>query len=158
MRPRRESSGNELGFAAKLHAADDGGEVDVAAALAGADEGALDLHRAGEDRGAGIGYAEAAIGVAMEAEVGGGVVADQAADDVRDFFGRGAAGGVANDNAADLLVGALRGHLVEIVEGAGAEIGIAGVAVFAAAAGGVHGVLEIDQDFEAVVLEAGDGV
>ena len=48
--------------------------------------------------------------------------------------------------------------LMEVIESARAEIGIAGGAVFAAATGGIHGVLEIDQDFKAMVLEAGDSV
>ena len=38
------------------------------------------------------------------------------------------------------------------------EIGVAGIAIFAATAEGVHGVLEVDEDFEAVVLEARDGL
>ena len=62
--------GNEFGFAAKLHAADDGSEVDVAAAFAGSDEGALNLHGSGKDGGARIGDAEAAIGVSVETEAG----------------------------------------------------------------------------------------
>ena len=34
------------------------------------------------------------------------------------------------------------------------QFGVAGIAVFAAAAGCIHGVLEVDNDFKAVVLQA----
>ncbi len=47
---------------------------------------------------------------------------------------------------------------MEVVEAAAVEVGIARDAVFAAAAVGIHGVLEVDDDFQAVVLEAGDGL
>jgi hypothetical protein len=46
---------------------------------------------------------------------------------------------------------------MEVIEAALVEVGVAQVAVFAAAAIGIHGVLEIDDDLKAVVLQAGDG-
>ena len=48
--------------------------------------------------------------------------------------------------------------LAEVVEAALVEIGVAGIAVLAPAAAGVHGVLEIDDHFEAVRLQAVDGL
>ena len=72
---------DKFGFAAQLHAADDGGQIDVAAALAGAEERALNLSGAGEDGSAGIGDAEAAIGVAMESEFSFGMGCGEAAEE-----------------------------------------------------------------------------
>ena len=46
---------------------------------------------------------------------------------------------------------------MEILQALLVEIGVAGAAVFAPSAVGVHGVLKVHNDFEAVVLEAGDG-
>ncbi len=148
---------DELGFAAQLHAAHDGGEVDVAATLAGADEGALHLHGAGENGGARVGHAQAAIGVTMEAEMSLRMAARQLCEDVRHLFRAGAPGGVADDDAAGLLAYAKFRDLAEVVEAALPKGRIAKGAVFAASAGGVHGVFQVDEDFEAVILKALDG-
>ncbi len=78
---------NELRFAAELHGADDGGQVHVAAALAGSDERALDMDCAGQNGGAGVGDAETAIGVTVKSEMRAGKIADEAAMTLRDFFG-----------------------------------------------------------------------
>ena len=59
---------NKLGFAAELQSAHDRGQIHVAAALAGADQCALHLHRAGQNRRARVGDAQAAVGVAVESE------------------------------------------------------------------------------------------
>ena len=48
-------------------------------------------------------------------------------------------------------------NLVEVVEAALAEIGVALLAVFAPAAIGVHGVLKVHNHFKAVVVQARDG-
>ena len=66
---------DEFSFASELHAADDGGEVHVAAALAGSEKRALHLDCAGKNRGTAIGDAETAIGVTMKSEFGFGIVA-----------------------------------------------------------------------------------
>src|SRR3954463_13814079 len=97
---------NEFGFAAHLHAADNGSQVDVAAALARPDQGALDLDRAAQHRRARVGNAEAPIGVAVEAESRAWVIPNQAPDHARDFLRRSAARRVANHDAAYLLLGA----------------------------------------------------
>ena len=55
--------------------ADHRGQVHVAAALAGAEQRALHLHRAGQNRGARVGDAEAAIGVAVKSELRAGEIA-----------------------------------------------------------------------------------
>ena len=67
--PGERGGRHELGFAAKLHSADDGGEVHIAAALAGAQQRSLNLHGSCQDGRAGVGHAKAAIGMAMEAEL-----------------------------------------------------------------------------------------
>ena len=56
-----------------------------------------------------------------------------------------------------MLAGALRNHLVEVVEALLHEIGIAIVAILTAAAGGVHGVLKVHDHFKAAVFKALDG-
>ena len=142
----------------ELHGADDGSQVHVAAAFAGSDDGALNLHCAGQDGGARIGDAEAAVGVAMEAESGIGILPCQAADDHRHFFRICAAGGVADDDAADLLAGALRGHLVEVVESLLPETRFAGTAVFPPAATGVHGVFQVHNHFQTALLKVLNGL
>ena len=88
-----------------------------------------------------------------KSELRAGKIADEAGDDLRNFFGAGAAVGVADDDAADFLLNALFDELVKVVEAALGEIAAAGIAVFTAAAAGVHGVLEIDEDFEALLLQ-----
>ena len=92
-----------------MHAADDGGEVNVAAAFSGAEQRALDLIGSGEDGGAGVGDAEAAIGVAVETEMEVGMVGCELVEDCGDFFRACAAGGVADDDARDFLGDALGG-------------------------------------------------
>ena len=64
---------DEFGLAAQLHAADDGCEIHVAAALAGSNKRALNLNCAGENCCASIGDSQAAIGVAVKSEVGIGI-------------------------------------------------------------------------------------
>ena len=68
---------NKLGFAAKLHGADHRGQVHIAAALARADQCALHLHCAGQNRRARVGHAQAAIGVAVKSETRAGKIAHQ---------------------------------------------------------------------------------
>ena len=68
----------KFSFASQLHAADDGGEVHIAAALARSQKGALNLNGAGKNGGAGVGDSEAAIGVAVKSEVSAGITPHQA--------------------------------------------------------------------------------
>ena len=64
---------NKFSLAPELHAADNGGEVYVAAAFAGAEQRALNLNGAGQNRGPGIGDSEAAICVPMKSEFDVGI-------------------------------------------------------------------------------------
>jgi len=59
---------DKLGFAPQLHAAHHRGQVHVSAAFAGAEQGSLHLDRAGQNGGPGVGDAQAAIGMTVEAE------------------------------------------------------------------------------------------
>ena len=65
---------------------------------------------AGEDGGARVGDAEAAIGVAVKSELRAGEIAHEAGDDLRDFFGTCAAVGIADHDAAHVLAHALLGQ------------------------------------------------
>ena len=114
--------------------------------------------RAGQNRCARVGDAKTAIGVAVKTEVRAGKIPVEASDDLRNFFGAGAAVGIADNDAAYFLADALFDELVKVVEAALFEIAIAREAVFAAAATCVHGVLEIDEDFKAVLLQIVDGL
>ena len=149
---------DEFSFTPELHAADNCRKVHVAAALTRSENSALNLSGASEDCRSAIGHSETAIGVTVKSEFDTGVSAGQAADRLGDLFRAGAAGGVADDDAADVLRDTLAGELLEVIEAALVEIGIAGSAIFAAPATGIHGVLEVDEDFEAVLLEAVDGL
>ena len=151
MSPFNDSGETNFSLAAQLHAADDSGEIHVAAALSGAEQGALHLDCAGENGRAGVSYAKPAVGMSVKSETCFGVTTRELRDRFGDFFGTGTAGGVADNDAAHVLADALLGELVEIIEAVPAEIGIARSAVFPASAVGVHGVLEIDDDLEAVV-------
>ena len=95
--------------------------------------------------------------MAVKSDFGIGETPRQAANHLCDFFRVGAAVGVADHQPAHILAEALLRHAVEVVEAAPAEIRVARSAVFAAAATGVHGVLQIDDHFQAVVVQAGDG-
>jgi len=75
----------------------------------------------------------------------------QVANHQSDLFRIGAASSVANNQPAHFLAYALIRHLVEVVQAALAEIRVARIAVFAAAATGIHGVFQINYDFQAVV-------
>ncbi len=148
---------DKLGLAPQLHAADDGRQVHIAAAFAGAQQRALNLRRASQNGGPRVGHAQAAIGVAVKSEFDAWVIPHEAADNPGDLLGAGSSGGVADDDPAHLLAGALRGHLVEVVHAALVEVGVAMMAVFTAAAGGIHGVLQVHDHLQAVVLKAVDG-
>ena len=77
---------------------------------------------------------------------------------LRHFFRTGAAVGVAHHDAAHVLAHALFGELLKVVEAALGKLVAAGIAVFAAAALRVHGVLEIDDHLKAVRLQVVDGL
>ena len=155
--PSERVGRNKFCFAPELHAADDGGQVHIAAALACAQKSALNLRRSGKNGGPGIGDSKTAIRVAMKSELGAGVGAHQAGHHLGNLFRAGAAGSVANHQAAYFLADGLLHDLVEVVQAAAAEFGVALLAVFAAAAGGIHGVLKIHNDLKAMVMEAGNG-
>jgi len=152
-----ERGGDELGLVAQLHSAGERGEIYVAATLADAEQGALDLDCSGKDGRSGVGDAEAAVGVSVKAERRAGMLLAKAGDDLGDFFGACAAGGIADDEAADLLSDALGDEFVEVFEAPFVEGRLAGDAVFAAAAASVQGVFQIDDDFEAIGLQEADG-
>ena len=78
---------DEHSLTAQLHGADDSSQVDVAATLAGAEECALHLRCTSENCGARIGDAEAAVSVAVEAELCAGVGGGELVEDGGDFFG-----------------------------------------------------------------------
>jgi hypothetical protein len=78
-------------------------------------------------------------------------------NDCGHFFRARASVGVADHDAADLLRCALRDELMQIVEALLVKLRLAGDPVFPSAAGCVHGVFQIDNDFEAVVLQLRDG-
>ena len=94
----------------------------------------------------------------MKSELRAGEIADERGDDRRNLFGAGAAVGIADDDAADFLLDALFDEAVKVVEAALGKIAAAGIAIFTAAATGIHGVLEIDEDFKAVLLQKIDGL
>src|SRR5580698_8077907 len=92
----------------------------------------------------------------VKSEAGPGKLLRQAADHVCRFFGTGAAGRVAHHDAAHTLVDALLGKLTEIVQAARMKIWFASNSVFTTAAVRIHCVLKVDDDLEAVVLQALD--
>jgi hypothetical protein len=98
---------DEFSFASELHAADEGREVDIAAALAGSEDRALHLSGAGKNGRSAIGNSETSVGVTVKSEFDSGVGADEAADGLGDFFRACAAGGVANNESAYFLPDAL---------------------------------------------------
>jgi hypothetical protein len=122
-KPGKRFGRYKLRFAPELHAADHGRQVHVAAALAGSQKRALNLHCAGKNGGPGVGDSKAAIGVAVKSESCLGVIARQAAD--RLATSSGLAPPVVSQTTSRLtfLADALRRHLVEVVQAALAEIG-----------------------------------
>src|SRR5208283_3502584 len=131
-------------------------QVHVAAALAGPDQRALHVHRSRQNRRARVGDSQAAIGVAVEAELGARKIARQSLEDLRDLFGARSAIGVADNNPAHLLANALIDEPMKVLQRALGEFAVAPVAVLAPAAVGVHGVLEIDNDLESSGLQMRD--
>ena len=67
-KPGERLGSDKFSFAPELHAADDGGQIHVAAALARSQQRALNLNRPGKNGGAGIGNSQTAIGVAVKSE------------------------------------------------------------------------------------------
>src|SRR6516225_8945116 len=114
--PPQRFGRNKFRLTPELHAADHGGQVYIAAALAGADNRALDMHCTGKNRSPGIGYAEPAIGVPVKPKMRPGIIAYQPFDHTRNLIRIGPSGGIADHDAAHSLARALRRHLVEIVD------------------------------------------
>ena len=87
---------NKLRLVAKLHAADYGCEVDVAATFTGSQQRSLHLDCACKDRSSRVGDAKPAVSVAVKAELRvGKIVCETREDFCFDFFRAGAAVGVA---------------------------------------------------------------
>ncbi len=78
-KPGKRFGSDKFSFAPELHAADDGGQIHVAAALARSQKRALNLNRPGKNGGAGIGNSQTAIGVAVKSEFDIGVTLHQSA-------------------------------------------------------------------------------
>src|SRR5271157_1782254 len=134
---------DELSFAPELHAANHGSQVHIAAAFTGSKKCALNLNSTGKYGSARICDSETAICVTVKSDFCAGITAREAANNLGDFFRAGAASGVAHNQPADLLANALLRQLVKVLQAALAQIGFAIVAIFVAAASGVHGVFKV---------------
>ncbi len=87
-----------------------------------------------------------------------GIARAQPADHRGHFLRARAACRIADHQSAYFLLHALRSELMEVVEAARMEIGVAGQAIFAPAAVGIHRMLQVDNHLKAVVLQAFNGL